>query len=145
MNFSTSTAMLLLVFSIDYCHIVSSDVLFINALIYECVKSMQNMSPHMTEEYICIFVAVTCMHACMLALWEVAWIKPTRPKSNKTPWYYLTPATDLQCVFIDIFYKVIINLRVDQLVLVMRQHWKNDICCSDEVCRSPVCVWWGQA
>lgn len=57
--------MLLLVFSIDYCHIVSSDVLFINALIYECVKSMQNMSPHMTEEYICIFVAVTCMHACL--------------------------------------------------------------------------------
>lgn len=38
---------LLLVFSIDYCHIVSSDVILVNVLIYECVTSMQNMSPHM--------------------------------------------------------------------------------------------------
>lgn len=110
--------LLLLVFSIDSCHIVSPDVIVVNILIYECVKSMRNMSPHMkaldpTEDYICVFASVTCTYAYVRCgrLLESSW------QSQKVirHWYFLTRATDLRFIVFLLIYiirSLLINVQI---------------------------------
>lgn len=89
---------------------------------------MQNMSPHMkaldpAEDYICIFAVVTCTHAyvrCGRLLESSSQSQKIIRHSDTS--LYLPLIYSLQCVFIDIFYKVIIHLCADHLVLVMREH-----------------------
>lgn len=75
------------------------------------------------ENYICILAVVTCTHACV----RCGWLLESSSQSQKIIRHsdtslHLPLIYSLQCVFIDIFYMVIIHLCADHMVLVMMQH-----------------------